>query len=238
MSAVPTHVYVMTHAADQLGKVGIAALDSTRIQQHRREGWALYRALLLPSLEDARQVEGAVLRRLKADGRAGIVPSGRMRQGGYSETVSLGQVPRGELWDLVVSAAKDVAAEEDRSRVVVFLARRGEHALFVGTDRPAGLSRSIPETEAGKILADVGECSVYAANTTAAEAETALRSLQEWAARKAVRDNKAWLHEALDGLEELQLALRHAYRLPDPADEAFKEARIALGVPLQPVSYA
>ncbi len=34
------------------------------------------------------------------------------------------------------------------------------------------------------------------------------------------------------------MALRHAYRLPDPADEAFKEARLALGVPLHPVSYA
>lgn len=237
MSAVPTHVYVTTHAADQAGKVGIAAFDSIRIQQHRREGWALHRALLLPFLEDARKVEGAVLRRLKADGRAGYVPSARMRQGGYSETVSLDRVPRGELWDLVVSAARDVAAEEDRSRVVLFLARGGERALFVGTDRPAGVSRSSPESEAGDFLAGEG-CSVYAANTTAAEAETALRELRAWAARTAVTDNKALLHEALDSPEELQVALRHAYRLADPADEAFKTARIALGVPLLPVSYA
>ncbi|MFE7093498.1 hypothetical protein [Streptomyces erythrochromogenes] len=235
MSAVPTHVYVMTPTADQAGKVGIAALDSIRIQQHRRQGWALYRALLLPSQEDARQVEGAVLRRL--GGRAGYVLSARMRQGGYRETVSLDQVPRGELWDLVVSAAKDVAAEEDRSRVVVFLAGGGERGLFVGTDRPAGASRSSPESEAGDFLEREG-CSVYAANTTAAEAETALRALWEWAARTAVTDIKTSLHENPDGLEELRLALRHAYLLPEPADEAFKEARIALGVPLHPVSYA
>ncbi|MEU4359632.1 hypothetical protein [Streptomyces virginiae] len=237
MSAVPTHVYVMTHAADQAGKVGVAAFNSTRIQQHRRDGWALYRALLLPSQEAARQVEGAVLRRLKADGRAGYVTSARMRQGGYSETVSLDQVPRGELWDLVVSAAKDIAAEEDRSRVVVFLARAGEYGLFVGKDRPAGASRSSPESEASELLASWG-WSVYAANTTGADAETALRSLREWAARTAVPDIKAPLIENLDGLEGAQLALRHAYRLPDPADEAFKEVRMALGVRLEQVSYA
>ncbi|UUY52407.1 hypothetical protein NRK68_34645 (plasmid) [Streptomyces yangpuensis] len=78
---------------------------------------------------------------------------------------------------------------------------------------------------------------MYAANTTAAEAETALRALRGWAARTAVPD-KASLHENFDGLEERQVALRHAYRLPDPAEEAFKEARLALGVPLQLVSYA
>ncbi|MEU5150042.1 hypothetical protein AB0G42_23025 [Streptomyces yangpuensis] len=99
------------------------------------------------------------------------------------------------------------------------------------------MSQSSPESEAGDLLAGEG-WAVYAANTTAAEAETALRSLQEWAARTAVRDIRASVYENFDGLEELQLGLRHAYRLPDPADEAFKAVRIALGLLLQPVSYA
>ncbi len=55
-----------------------------------------------------------------------------------------------------------------------------------------------PESEAGAFLAGEG-CSVSAANTTAAEAETALRALRGWAARTAVPDDKASLHEISTG---------------------------------------
>ncbi|THA77823.1 hypothetical protein [Streptomyces sp. A0592] len=64
-------------------------------------------------------------------------------------------------------------------------------------------------------------------------------ALREWAAGTAITDVKAELSGVLDldGLEELQMALRHAYRLPEPAGESFKEARFAVGLPLHRVSY-
>ncbi|WP_225629570.1 hypothetical protein [Streptomyces werraensis] len=80
MIETPTHVYVVTHSATGVGKVGIAGLDSARIDQHRSQGWHLYRAVLLPSREAARQVERSVLRQLKIDGVNARMPADRMRR--------------------------------------------------------------------------------------------------------------------------------------------------------------
>ncbi|OEJ22157.1 hypothetical protein AR457_40500 [Streptomyces agglomeratus] len=177
MTATPTHVYVVTHSATQIGKVGIAGFDSTRIAQHRSQGWHLYRAVLLPSRETARQVERSVLRQLRSDGVSARMPADRMPQGGQSETVNLDEVPPADLWDRVVAAAGEVQAQADMSRVVLFLARlNGTRLLAVGTDEPLGPSKGSPECAGGEELAADG-WQVYAVNMTAAASEAALRGL-------------------------------------------------------------
>ncbi|MFG2304532.1 hypothetical protein [Actinacidiphila glaucinigra] len=230
MTATPTHVYVVTHSATQIGKIGIADLDSSRIAQHRSRGWHLYRAVLLPSREAARQVERSVIRQLKVDGVNARMPADRMPQGGQSETVNLDEVSAAELWDRVVAAAGELQAPADMSRVVLFLARMdGARVLVVGTDEPLGPSQGSPECALGEELAAEGWL-VYAANMTAAASDTALRGLRKWADTAAVIE-----------AEEMRAAdwpvplLRNRYVLQGPADEEFRQARIAVGVPLHPI---
>ncbi|MGW6891070.1 hypothetical protein [Streptomyces chartreusis] len=230
MTATPTHVYVVTHSATQVGKVGIADLDSSRIAHHRSQGWHLYRAVLLPSREAARQVERSVFRQLKADGVSARMPADRMPQGGQSETVNLDEVPAADLWDRVVAAAGEVQAQADTSRVVLFLARMdGARVLVVGTDEPLGPSKGSPECALGEELAAEGWL-VHAANMTATAADAALRGLRKWADTAGVTES-----------EEMRTAdwpvplLRNRYELKGPVDEEFRQARIAVGVPLYPI---
>ncbi|MEU9214483.1 hypothetical protein AB0D27_43120 [Streptomyces sp. NPDC048415] len=230
MTVTPTHVYVVTHSATQVGKVGIAGLDSTRIAQHRSQGWRLYRAVLLPSREAARQVEQSVLRWLKADGVDARMPADRMPQGGQSETVNLDEVPAADLWDRVVAAARDVQAQADTTRVVLYLARMdGVRVLVVGTDEPLGRSKGSPECTAGEHLGADGWL-VYAANMTAAEADAALRGLRRWAATAGVTES-----EAMRTADWPVPLIRNVYELKGLAGEEFGQARIAVGVSLYPI---
>ncbi|QER90544.1 hypothetical protein [Streptomyces tendae] len=229
MIETPTHVYVVTHSATGVGKVGIAGLDSARIDQHRSQGWHLYRAVLLPSREAARQVERSVLRQLKIDGVNARMPADRMPQGGQSETVNLDEVSAADLWGRVVAAAGEVQTQADRSRVVLVLARMdGGRVLVVGTDQPLGASKGSPECGLGEELAEDGWL-VYTANMTATVAEAALRGLRDWAAKAGVIDEAA-LREAGWPVP----LLRNTYRLQGTVDEEFRQARIAVGVSLHP----
>ncbi|MFI9616716.1 hypothetical protein ACIHCM_34415 [Streptomyces sp. NPDC052023] len=229
MIETPTHVYVVTHSATGVGKVGIAGLDSARIDQHRSQGWHLYRAVLLPSREAARQVERSVLRQLKIDGVNARMPADRMPQGGQSETVNLDEVSAADLWGRVVAAAGEVQAQADRSRVVLVLARMdGGRVLVVGTDTPLGASKGSPECGLGEELAEAGWL-VYTANMTAAAAEAALRGLRDWAAKPGVIDDAA-LCEAGWPVP----LLRNTYRLQGAVDKEFRQVRIAVGVSLHP----
>ncbi|MER5376235.1 hypothetical protein [Streptomyces sp. NPDC002553] len=230
MIETPTHVYVVTHSATGVGKVGIAGLDSARIDEHRRQGWHLYRAVLLPSREAARQVERSILRQLKIDGVNARMPADRMPQGGQSETVNLDEVSAAGLWGRVVAAAGEVQAQADRSRVVLVLARMdGGRVLVVGTDKPLGASKGSPECALGEELAEDGWL-VYTANMTAAAAEAALRDLRAWAATAGVTED-AVLREAGWPVP----LLRNTYRLQGAMDEEFRQARIAVRVPLHPI---
>ncbi|GJF30266.1 hypothetical protein KNE206_29660 [Kitasatospora sp. NE20-6] len=230
----PTHVYIVTHSAAYVGKVGIAALDSRRIDQHRNEGWHLYRAVLLPTREAAEQVERDVLRALRAHGLGARMPADRMPQGGHSETVNLDEIPAADLWQLVVAAVDDLQDQTDLSRVVLFLAHK-DHADFrfivVGTDEPRGPSMQSPECADGEELAASG-WQVCTANMTAAAADAALRGLREWAAATAgvIEDRMMRIVDCPVPL------LRNAYLLvsQDP-EEQVRQARIALDVPLNPV---
>ncbi|MFB0620261.1 hypothetical protein [Streptomyces sp. AGS-58] len=231
MIETPTHVYVVTHSATGVGKVGIAGLDAARIDQHRSQGWHLYRAVLLPSREAARQVERSVLRQLKVDGVNARMPADRMPQGGQSETVNLDEVSAADLWGRVIAAAGEVQAQADESRVVLVLARMdGGRFLVVGTDKPLGASMGSPECSLSEELAGDGWL-VYTANMTAAAAEAALRGLRAWAATAGVIED-AVLREAGWPVP----LLRNMYRLQGAVDEEFRQARIAVGVSLHPVS--
>ncbi|MFE7212465.1 hypothetical protein ACFU93_21220 [Streptomyces sp. NPDC057611] len=230
MTSMATHVYVVTHSATHVGKVGIGDLDSARIDEHRRRGWHLYRAVLLPSRQAADQVERSVKAQLKADGVAARMPAERMPQGGHSETVDLDEVSAAELWDWVVAAAGEVQDQADLSRVVLFLARMdGARVLVVGTDEPLGPSKGSPECANGEVLAAEGWL-VYSANMTAAASETALRGLRRWAATAGATQT-----EAMRTADWPVPLIRNVYMLKGPADEEFKQARIAVGVPLHPI---
>ncbi|WP_189774718.1 hypothetical protein [Streptomyces tauricus] len=114
--------------------------------------------------------------------------------------------------------------------MVLFLARLDRtRILVVGTDEPLGPSKGSPECAIGEENAADGWL-VYAANVTAAESDTALYGLRTWAATAGVLE-----------YEEMRAAgwpvplLRNRYLLKGPADEDFRQARIALGVQLYPI---
>lgn len=222
-----THVYVMTHSPTQTGKYGIADLDSWRIAEHESRGWRLYRAVLMPSRRAALQVERIVKVRLRADGVSARMPADRMPQHGHSETVNLDEVPAPDLWKRVLDAAGEVEAQADASRVVLFLAiREGDYYLVVGTDTPLGPSLGSPECVPGAQLAADGWL-VYAANTTVAAAQEALRGLRAWAATSDAIDSEVSCAE-----EWPVPMLRNIYELTDTADDVLGQARIAIGVQL------
>jgi hypothetical protein len=159
------------------------------------------------------------------------MPAHRRPQGGQSETVNLDEVPAAELWGRMLAAAGEVQAQADMSRVVLFLARRdGDRVLVVGTDEPLGPSKGSPECAVGEELAADGRL-VYAANMTAAASDAALRGLRKWAATTGVIEAEAM--RAADWPVPL---LRNTYVLKGTGDEEFRQARIAVGVPLPPIS--
>jgi hypothetical protein len=153
-----------------------------------------------------------------------------MPQRGHSETVNLDEVPAADLWNRVLVAAGEVEAQADTTRVVLFLAiMEGDRFLVVGTDTPFGPSQGSPECALGEELAAEGWL-VYVANMTAAAAEGALRGLRQWADTAGVIDS-----EALRTDEWPVPLLRNTYVLKGTADEVLSQARIAVGVLLNPI---
>lgn len=107
------HVYVMSHPTYKALKVGVAGgkgRQTARIDQHTREGWLLYRAMLLPSRPHAGAVEKAVLHELRVvRGLPSLLTSAQMPQSGWTETVSAEAIQASELWELVVKFAESVS---------------------------------------------------------------------------------------------------------------------------------
>lgn len=93
--AEPTVLYLVTlnlPGGRKAVKLGIANRTSTRIQTHERRGWRLVSCALLPTGEEAEDVERAIVQRWRDRGcrpvRKALVPKGD----GYTETAYLDDV--------------------------------------------------------------------------------------------------------------------------------------------------
>lgn len=105
--SAPAVVYVMCHPFGSV-KVGIAGASkrNTRIADHRRYGWKLFRQLHLPSGDQAWQVEQAVLTLLRGEfALDAFMSADIMPKGGWTETFDAEIVSPDALWNMVQNAA-------------------------------------------------------------------------------------------------------------------------------------
>ena len=98
----PAVVYIMAHPIGAI-KIGIAGANerNTRIADHARYGWSLFRQLRLPSGELAREVEQAVLTRIRDEYKLNAFMSTEtMPKGGWTETFDSKIVTVDAMWDM------------------------------------------------------------------------------------------------------------------------------------------
>ncbi|MFD8643358.1 hypothetical protein ACFV14_24045 [Streptomyces zaomyceticus] len=100
--AGPAKLYVITHREWNAVKVGIGACTgyTSRLLQHKRQGWELYRARDFTTGAAAYDVEQAVLDRLRGDKLCPFLTMDVMPNG-WSETCSSDRVTADEVWAMV-----------------------------------------------------------------------------------------------------------------------------------------
>ncbi|MCG6495705.1 hypothetical protein MCM47_15460 [Kitasatospora sp. A2-31] len=102
----PAQVYVVVDSSRNAGKVGLSGTASNvRVHQHAGYGWELYRSLVLPTREQASQVEDLVKGALQLRGVLGFLRPEEMPQGGYTETFDIRVVSPAEVFGMVVAGA-------------------------------------------------------------------------------------------------------------------------------------
>ena len=99
----PAHLYVLTDPVRGAHKVGVAGLDTTRLNLHSRRGWQVYRTLRFEGGEDAYQVEQAILRWWRDD--LGLPPY-LAECDGWTETVDAEAVHLPTLWRKVLALSR------------------------------------------------------------------------------------------------------------------------------------
>lgn len=106
---MPAIVYVITHDAFNAHKIGIGAPSGYRLQEHRRQGWEVFKTLLLETGDEAFEVERKVLEWLRNElGLTPAVPKELMPQRGETETVSADQISLPELWAKVIGVKRNL----------------------------------------------------------------------------------------------------------------------------------
>ena len=116
-ATAPAIVYVLTHAALNAHKVGIAGVGRPGVKQprrrldiHRSAGWQEYRTLRFDVGADARFVEQAVLRWLRVDlGLMSYLSTGS----GWTETVDADAVALPDLWAAVLRSSDRITSQRD-----------------------------------------------------------------------------------------------------------------------------
>ncbi|MEX0172139.1 hypothetical protein [Streptomyces sp. LMG1-1-1.1] len=95
-------LYVITHREWGAVKVGIGACTgyTSRLVQHERHGWELYRAREYPTGAAAFDVEQAVLERLRGDKLCPFLTK-EVMPNGWSETCAAERVSAAEVWAMV-----------------------------------------------------------------------------------------------------------------------------------------
>lgn len=105
----PAIVYVITHDKLNSHKVGIGAPSGYRLTQHKRQGWEVFKTILLDTGDEAFEVERRVLFWLRIE--LGLPPGvlrEDMPQRGETETVSADDISLPALWRKIQSIIKDI----------------------------------------------------------------------------------------------------------------------------------
>lgn len=117
--SAPAVVYIMRHSLGGV-KIGVAGASkrNTRIANHRRNGWELVRQLRFPSGELARQVEQAVLARIRNEYQLNsFMSADTMPQGGWTETFDADIISATSLVGMVQDGANRTKAQHEREAV-------------------------------------------------------------------------------------------------------------------------
>jgi hypothetical protein len=107
----PTLLYVISHPGWGALKVGIGACTgyNSRLVQHERAGWQRAYSRVFPTGWAARDVEQAVLDRLRAAQLAPYLPAATMPNG-WTETCDATRITTAELWAMVEEEATRIGA--------------------------------------------------------------------------------------------------------------------------------
>jgi hypothetical protein len=95
-------LYLMTHPKYQAHKVGIGnsgRFKVTRVREHKRSGWVLFKELTFSRTDDAFELEQNILDWLRKDkGLPPFLSESEMPQGGYTETVDASEIDLPTIW--------------------------------------------------------------------------------------------------------------------------------------------
>ncbi|MFF3991489.1 hypothetical protein ACFY0B_43970 [Streptomyces sp. NPDC001797] len=93
-------------------KVGITNLGTTRLADHRRDGWLVIRTQWFEMGADAYNVERAVLHRLRNEmSSSPFLDASHIRYGGATETADADLISPLKVWHLVAQARDEIDFE-------------------------------------------------------------------------------------------------------------------------------
>jgi formylmethanofuran dehydrogenase subunit E len=105
----PAIIYLITHSIFNAHKVGFARVGTSRLKQHQRQGWEVYKTLVLPSAAEALDVEVRVLTWIRNElGLAPVLTAAEMPQLGFTETFSADEIDLLTVWRRVLRASGKV----------------------------------------------------------------------------------------------------------------------------------
>ena len=105
------YIYLMTHQELSAHKIGIGnsvrSRGRSRISQHEKRGWKLFKQMDFEVTDDAYFLEQDILKWLREDkGLRVYLSEFEMPQGGYSETVDAEEISLSTIWAKVVKLSK------------------------------------------------------------------------------------------------------------------------------------
>ena len=109
---MPGFLYLMTNSELGAHKVGIGGYSSSsnRIEQHKKQGWNLYKSLDFDTAEKAYEVEQEILNWIRLDlGLSQYLLLEQMPQGGHTETLDASEIDLSTVWAKVVELSKIIS---------------------------------------------------------------------------------------------------------------------------------
>jgi len=103
----PAIIYLITNSSLGAHKIGISGASKKRVEQHRREGWELYKTMLLNTGEQVYGIEQEIFEWLRDTfGLTTFLSKEQMPQGGYTETVDASEIDLPTIWAKVEELSK------------------------------------------------------------------------------------------------------------------------------------
>jgi hypothetical protein len=103
----PAIIYLITNSSLGAHKIGISGASKKRVEQHRREGWELYKTMLLNTGEQVYGIEQEIFEWLRDTfGLTAFLSKEQMPQGGYTETVDASEIDLPTIWAKVEELSK------------------------------------------------------------------------------------------------------------------------------------